>query len=45
MPLDTAALSTEGAVGGVVSGAAGVTAEAMFEYALRLPEASVARTR
>jgi hypothetical protein len=34
-----------GAVGGVVSGAAGVVALAVFEYALLLPAASFARTR
>jgi hypothetical protein len=34
-----------GAVGGVVSAAAGVVALAVFEYALLLPAASFARTR
>jgi len=34
-----------GAVGGVVSVAAGVVALDVFEYALKLPAASVARTR
>ena len=35
----------DGAVGAVESVTAGVVAEAMFEYVLRFPAASVARTR
>jgi hypothetical protein len=34
-----------GAVGGIVSGGAGVVAVAMVEYAPRFPAASAARTR
>ena len=43
--LMTVAASPVGAVGGVVSGAAGVVAEEIAEYAPRLPAASAARTR
>ena len=39
------AVKLVGAVGGVVSGGAGVLALAVLEYALRLLAASVARTR
>ena len=38
-------LSPEGAVGACVSGAACVVALAVFEYVLRFPAASAARTR
>jgi hypothetical protein len=41
----TVAVRFVGAVGGVVSAAAGVVAEATFEYALLFPAASFARTR
>ncbi len=42
--LTAVALSPVGAVGGVVSGAAGVVAVAIVEYGPRLPAASAART-
>ncbi len=45
-PLPAAvAVRPDGAVGGVVSGTLGVVALTIDEYALRLPAASVARTR
>ena len=42
--LTAVAVSPEGVDGGVVSGAAGVVAVAIVEYALRLPAWSTART-
>jgi hypothetical protein len=39
------AVKPVGALGGVVSAALGVLAEAVLEYVLKLPAASVARTR
>jgi hypothetical protein len=39
------ALRAEGAEGAVVSAVPWVMADTMFEYGLRLPAASVARTR